>query len=187
MRVLAIDVGLKNLAFCYAEHPQQPQQQPQPTVNVIWWENVQVTTDVKKPSMEMLIEALTSKLTDLFAADPRFVTADAVLIENQPAIKNGAMKTVAVAIFTFFIMLKLQQGTVGSVRFMSPTSKLKCAKVPSGIAKSYAERKKAAIETVRLYLSPENKAWFDAQKKKDDLADAFLMAQYHFEHGCVWT
>lgn len=180
MRVLAIDVGIKNLAFCYMENTPQ-------SGNVLWWDNV-VVTDLKKPPLETLVQALTSKLSDMFAADQRFDTADVVLIENQPMNKNGTMKTVAVAIFTFFVMLKQQHGTVDSVRFMSPMSKLKCAKAPPpGRNLTYKERKHAAIEMVRRYLvshSRDDQEWFGRQKKKDDLADAFLMAQYHIENEC---
>jgi hypothetical protein len=180
MRVLAIDVGIKNMAFCYVDHPK-----------VLWWENVNIQRDTeatKKPALEALIEDLLMALQDRFASDERFTTADVVLIENQPSLKNATMKTIAVAIFTFFVMLKLQHGTVREVRFMSPTSKLKCRRAVGLPQTSYKDRKTAAIEAARLYLtsdpsSPNNEhaVWFMQQKKRDDLADAFLMTQHHIE------
>jgi hypothetical protein len=176
MRVLAIDVGIKNLAFCYVDN-----QELQSSSKILWWENVEVTQHIKPP-LETLIEDLLMVLQDRFAGDEKFTTADIVLIENQPSLKNGTMKTIAVAIFTFFVMLKAQHGTVNAVRFMSPTAKLKCKLTPTlADSKSYKARKSAAIETTRMYIDELHSVWFDKQKKKDDLADAFLMTQRYVE------
>ena len=176
MKVLSIDVGVKNLAYCKFDIVDDK-------VNISSWENVCVTeTNCKK----LKIEELTDDLMDLLHSsfDDSF-EADIVLIENQPMLKNGMMKTVAVMIYTYFNVLKHQFGNVRSIKFISATNKLKCKKNKSEQTKSYKDRKLCSINLARLYVEstfPERLSWFDMNKKKDDISDAMLQGIYYIEH-----
>lgn len=174
-RVLTLDVGLKNLSYCWMEQ--------EATLRVREWNNLCVLEDGEKCT-KMKIHDLTERvldvLADVFGPD---LEVDGVYIENQPMLKNGMMKTIGVVIFTFFHMLRMQYGKIGGVFFLSATNKLKCkrAKELEIKAGSYKDRKESSIALAGLYvdeLCPDKKAWFLGQKKKDDLADALLMAVY---------
>jgi hypothetical protein len=54
--------------------------------------------------LEELIECMLITLNENF--DENF-EADIVLIENQPALLNGNMKTISVVIYTYFNMMRL--------------------------------------------------------------------------------
>ena len=94
-------------------------------------------------------------------------------------LKNGLMKTLSVVIYTYFNMLKLQQGIVNQVSFISATNKLKCKKMTQVPSKVYKDRKKQGIQLAKEYLSGERLEWLNAQKKQDDLCDAFLAGMYY--------
>lgn len=179
MLVLGIDVGIKTLAYCLVESANPWQ--------IVRWDTVCILPEnenVRKVNVESLTEFMLDKLLGLFNDS---FAADVVLIENQPMLKNGLMKTMSVVIYTYFNMLKLQFGEVKSVRFVNASNKLKCLKYGGTnmpVAKSYTDRKKAAIALVQLYLAdncPEKVDWFKTHKKKDDLADALLYCIYFSE------
>ena len=176
--ILSIDVGIKNLSYCVLEaFPSH--------TNIIDWDNICVTNEnCKKIKIEELTELIIQSLTEKFN-DSFF--ADIVLIENQPSLKNGMMKTVAVVIFTYFNILKCQYGNINHVKFISATNKLKCHKVQTistTKASTYKERKKLSIQIASLYiehLCPERLDWFLNHNKKDDYADSLNQAIYYIE------
>jgi Poxvirus A22 protein len=180
VKVLAFDVGIKNLSFCYMSH------ETDKTISLINWDNLCVTdANCNKIKLEALVENLLESLIQNFTDE---FDADVVLIENQPSLKNGMMKTVSVVIYTYFNMLKVQYGNIKEVRFISAMNKLKCNKVKlieNGSQTSYKDRKQLSIKLATIYvqeLFPEKSEWFCKQKKKDDLADSLLYALYHIEH-----
>lgn len=175
MKILAIDIGIKNLSYCilYSEGDND--------MHITDWQNISVMeTNCRKASITEITEAILSKLMELFDSD---TSVDIVAIENQPMLKNGMMKTVSVIIYTYFNMLKIMFGNVKDVKFISASNKLKCQKAVE-IAKTttnYKDRKNASIEVVRKYLeciAPERLEWFNSQPKLDDLADCALFAVY---------
>lgn len=177
MKILAIDVGIKNLSFCVLSASGNTTDQ----MRILEWDNV-CTTEEKcsKIKIETLAECLLSKLMEAFDQDTE---VDIVAIENQPMLKNGLMKTVSVMIYTYFNMLKLMYGNIKEVKFISATNKLKCnkAKDTDMSKESYKNRKKMSIVIMRKYLceiDPERIAWFDALKKADDYSDCCLFAIY---------
>jgi hypothetical protein len=115
-------------------------------------------------------------------------SADVVLIENQPSLKNGMMKTVSVIIFTYFNMLKYQYGNINQVKFISATNKLKCLRVhtlQNQNTSTYKDRKKLSIQLACLYINhlcPDRLTWFQQQSKKDDFADSLNQAIYYIEY-----
>lgn len=182
-RILSIDVGIKNLSYCYLETSKE-------NTRVLAWDNVSVTEHVKNTKLEELTELMLTKLNDTFDSD---FYADVVIIENQPMLKNGMMKTISVVIYTYFHLLKLQYGTIKDVRFISATNKLKCKKVKeieSADTSTYKDRKKLSVDVTKKYIlsiCPEKEEWFMSIKKKDDAADSLLLGVYYIEFVLGWN
>jgi len=176
MKILTFDVGVKNLAYCYFEYEGK--------TTIVGWNNLKVTEkNCNKLNLEELSEDLLSTLYENF--DENF-EADVVLIENQPLLKNGFMKTVSVMIYTYFSMMKLQYGTIREVQFTSAMNKLKCKKAINLTSSktTYKERKDLSILVAKSYIEemcPEKLDWFNSQKKLDDLSDALLFGLYYIE------
>jgi hypothetical protein len=162
MTVLSIDVGIKNLSYCLLDNNGE----------ILDWKNICVCEETSK-KLEVLVENYLLVLMEHFTFQ-----VDDVIIENQPMLKNGLMKTLSVVIYTYFNMLKVQQGLVNKVAFISATNKLKCKKMTETPSKVYKERKKQGIQLAKEYLTAEKLEWLNAQKKQDDLCDAFLAGMY---------
>jgi len=118
-----------------------------------------------------------------------------ILIENQPVFKNPIMKSISIAILTFFTLKKvIFENVIKSVNFISPKEKTQSTFIQS-IKKElkinpkekvnfkiYAERKDFAIDATNQILLNLNKSLFNAvssvnydlSNKKDDLADTLL-------------
>jgi len=174
MKILSLDVGLKNLSYCVLETSNGKD------VKILRWDNICVLDgNIKKTSLEVLTEHVLQALIENF--DDGFV-ADLVLIENQPMLKNGLMKTVSVVIYTYFNMMKLQFGNVSEVKFISATNKLTCKRVKDleqAATNTYKDRKKTSVELAKLHiqaLCPEKLHWFTSHKKADDIADSLNQA-----------
>jgi hypothetical protein len=177
--LLSIDVGIKNLSYCYFIISSG-----QPMVKE--WKNLNIMNEnPNKVGIEVLVEHILMALTETFTDQ---FESDVVLIENQPMLKNGLMKTVAVVIYTYFNMLKLQFGSVKEVRFVSASNKLKCKRLPKSDennTKDYKSRKQLSIKIVDYYikdLCPDLVPWYNVQKKKDDLADAMCQGIHYLEN-----
>ena len=194
MKILSFDVGIKNLSYCYLDvcmgNTREDSDSMKTSLKMIEWNNICTTEEgvnCAKIKLDDLTMCVLNALHDTF--DEAY-EADVVLIENQPMLKNGQMKTVAVIIYTYFNMLKLQYGSIKDVKFISATNKLKCKEVPvSDQAKSktssYKDRKLLSVEVARTYIAklfPEREVWFQGLKKKDDASDVLLQAIYYIEH-----
>ena len=113
---------------------------------------------------------------------PWLLEADAIVLEKQPSF-NPKMRIVAGAVRCYFTVRKHDRGLAYSIYDYSPRMKLQCydGPVPDfGMASEYAERKKVAVYQCRELLKKDQSRdlaeLFEASKKKDDLADAFLQA-----------
>ena len=188
MKVLSIDVGIKNLSFCLFDVFDK-------NINILIWENVNVTEEkCNKLSFETLVEQMLLVLQYNF--DSSF-SAEVVLIENQPMLKNGLMKSMAVVIYSYFSMLKIQFGNIENVKFTSASNKLKFKFLNESnsklsgmcdVTKTYKDRKKTAIHMTTEYLQQigSNKCeWFMQQRKKDDLSDAFLQGMFFIQKHII--
>jgi hypothetical protein len=118
-----------------------------------------------------------------------------ILIENQPVFKNPIMKTISIAIITFFTLKKvISPNIIKSVNFISPKEKTQLTFVksikeefqinpmPNVNFKVYSERKEFAIDATNQIISNLNISLFnivssvnyELSTKKDDLADTLL-------------
>ena len=108
---------------------------------------------------------------------------DIVLLENQPCLKNPTMKSVQMMIFTNFI-INGYPDKIKHIRMYSAMNKNKycknyCKEHDIEIPKcktNYLMYKKTSI-LVNQHILEDNVKWldyFNTNKKKDDLADAYL-------------
>lgn len=165
--VLSFDVGIRNLAYCLVEgEPRSPR--------VLKWDLL----DVQAKDLEAMSSKLVGVLHELFAEDD----ISQVLIENQPVMKNPTMKSVQMIIYSFFICSReLGMSSIGRVGLVPASCKNKfCEKVlaedPDESPACYARNKRRAVQATRKLIPEAWRAYFEAHKKKDDLADAFLQA-----------
>lgn len=174
--ILSIDVGIKHLSFCVLNISSDQR------IEIKQWDNLCITNgNTTKLPIGDLTESLLDSLNSHFDSDFK---ADYVIIENQPMLKNGLMKTMSVIIYTYFNMLKMLHGSINDVRFVSATNKLKCKGMQAlgntlSSNKTYQNRKHNSILLARLHitkLSPHKLEWFEGQRKKDDFADSLNQA-----------
>lgn len=185
MRVLAWDVGIKNLSYCLVSCESKE------NFVIDSWGLIDVTNGVSSKNIgpeELRIMILTKldALLDVLIPDDGAETV--ILIENQPVLKNPVMKSVSCFLFDFFLLKgKVDMKRVSRVVFTSPVNKLKlgilCKEEIQEIAckSSYLRNKKIAVLTCTKLLAgkKESESIFYSSKKKDDLADSFLLA-FHY-------
>jgi hypothetical protein len=138
--------------------------------------------------------SLSQKLVNCLDKIPELLDVDDVIIENQPSLKNPAMKTVASFLYSYFTIRsvvdadKNNKRRVQEIKFISPSNKLKVnedqtMEVLNGAKadKTYKLTKQLAIKYTKILLKNDSKMLkhLETYKKKDDLCDAFLQG-YHF-------
>jgi Poxvirus A22 protein len=153
--ILSIDCGIKNLAMCLID----------PTNKKIHhWDVSGVPPLHADGVFPCLVRHLNEK--------PWILEAQTVVIEKQPD-RNRGMKAVENLLHTYFLV-KERQVVIWDARHKIPDV--------AGAGKArYAQRKKASIERARNFIEAigPNREWvafFDAHKKKDDLADTVMQA-----------
>jgi hypothetical protein len=110
---------------------------------------------------------------------PTFAQSSLIRLENQPVLKGPTMKSVQIILFTLLgSRLEREHAWTGSIAFVHAGKKVAVdADLPEGEA--YRTRKKAAETEVLERLTVSGSSWlpfFQSRTKKNDLADAFLMA-----------
>jgi hypothetical protein len=112
---------------------------------------------------------------------PAIAAAGRVRIENQPSEFAPHMKSVQMMLFALLShRLRREHGWTGSIEFANASVKTRGAGIAAG-KENKKDRKAAGIAKVSGVLSAAGAAgaghlaWWGAQAKKDDLADAFLM------------
>jgi hypothetical protein len=130
-----------------------------------------------------------------------FDNINQVLIENQPTFINPTMKTISALLFGYFITRYNKKEIIKNVKvsFISPSNKLKVNKKDSNKKLENAEDKNVYKMTKTLGIKyckellnnqlgsgenlcqniQDNLNILNANKKKDDLCDAFLQAYYY--------
>jgi hypothetical protein len=163
MKILSLDVGIINLAFCILDSD----------FNIHNWEVITLCnkTEVEN-TRDMIIQ---------FDSKPFLLDSDLILVEKQPRC-NPKMKVMAEAIRTYFIIRSYDKGKKIPIINYSPRHKLNCyeGETPVYNVGEYLKRKKISVfhcEKLIENQSPEIKAIFlQNRKKKDDLADCYLQA-----------
>lgn len=124
---------------------------------------------------------------------PQLLDADLVLIENQPSMLNPMLKTVQIMLHSYFLQKGIQNTKSRMKHIQCVHASLKMKMCPKELKsggetgktkkkrKAYEKRKKLAEQgTLNLLKTiergDEHLKFFEAQKKKNDLADCLLQA-----------
>lgn len=151
-----------------------------------------------KPVASMDFDDTRLKLLQKLDSMKTLLNADVVLIENQPSLKNPVMKSIANALYDFFLFRGIIDKTITNsnitkVKFMSPSNKLKLVDenetkkivVMKGTdeSKAYKLTKELSVKYTKEIIQhlPEWLTHLNTYKKKDDLCDAFLQGCYYYE------
>lgn len=155
---------------------------------------------LKEKSKRSEFELISEKLVEELDARPKLLDCDIVLIENQPAIKNPKMKSIQMIIYSYFLIRgKIDKPIkkINSISFLLASNKLKIEFEDKEILKTniikkyknkYKQNKELSKEFCNNILNTFNidnfEYWinfFKNSKKKDDLADTFLMIIYSIQ------
>lgn len=155
--ILSIDCGIKNLAMCLIDPVDR---------RIHHWD----VSGVPPLHADGVFTCMVRHLNDR----PWTLGATTVIIEKQPD-RNRGMKAVENLLHTYFLVKDgAREVVIWDARHKIPDI--------AGEGKArYTERKKASIERARKFIAATevNKEWvpfFDAHKKKDDLADTVMQA-----------
>lgn len=158
MRILSIDVGIKNLAIvkmdiCSSDNVQ---------IKDVFLLDICDKGKAKDTKFDDKIKNLISLLDNI-----DLKTIEKVIIENPPSLKNPQLKSIGVALYVYFTTKNINS------QFISPSKKL--SKEENKIL-TYKERKAKAIERVLEKIGKINCDFLDKFKKKDDICDCILQA-----------
>jgi len=152
MRILAIDIGIRNLALCMLDNGR-----------IAHWQTVDLSgSDYKPQDNVKLVMEFRNEFSYLFDA------ADLVIVERQMRVNMRIIEAVLHA-------LSFKKCKVVGARTIKQHFGL--------CRRDYRQNKKAAVDHVQELLSscPDDEAHaaqFARTKKRDDLADAYLMALF---------
>ena len=131
---------------------------------------------------------LTSEMIKKLRLKENLLTADKVVIENQPVLKNPTMKSIQMVLYTYFLIYGITANTpVNNIAlfnagkkldfYSGPKIELNCKK------NSYTERKKLSIEYTKCIIKDKvtDLAFFNQHIKKDDLADSLLQCLTYYK------
>ena len=114
-----------------------------------------------------------------------FTECEYIIIENQPVLKNPTMKSIQIMLYSYFL---IKNKNMKLIKLVNASNKLKVYKdkIPENdkeiidkIKDKYRKNKMTAILHTSLMIHDKEKLdYFNSHKKKDDLADAFLMTKY---------
>lgn len=179
MKVVGCDVGIKNLGLCMIDTE----------TNVIeQWHVLDVLGEknATKTSIEDCVRYMLIALKELSWWET-LTAEDLVAIESQPvgrmATGNIKCKCISHAIQSF-----VQLQTVARCTFVNPKTKVGAEILATiggavgggddNVKKRYKIHKQAAVATVQTMVNNDGKwaEWYNGLKKKDDAADAYLLA-----------
>ena len=147
-------------------------------------------SELKKNEMNRI----SSKLINELDSREFLLNADTITIENQPAMKNPKMKSIQMVLYTYFLIRgMIDENKIKNLLFLMASNKLKVEfdkeiqdkmnkEINSKHKDKYRRHKELSKKYCLYYLENlEDKKWlefFNSHKKKDDLADTFLMNIY---------
>ena len=159
MIIVAIDPGIKNLGWSVYDSSKN---------TFISFGRYNLLKDQPKEKHTKYADLVYDFIS---ASKDVFDMADAIVIEIQMAAK---FKMIQTAFQCFFW---------GKSHLISPRSVRCYFKISTG---NYNKNKKASVEKIpQLQISQTNKHWFERfdKAKRDDVADAILIALYYYEKG----
>ena len=131
------------------------------------------------------LEELGTRLFNTLDENPLFSKCENIIIENQPVLKNPTMKSIQIMLYSYFL---IKNKNINIIKLLNASNKLKVYKGPisdeeaatlSKLKDKYKRNKMTAILHASLMINDKEKLdYFNSHKKKDDLADAYLMAKY---------
>ena len=152
----------------------------------------------KKKDNQNELEKISLKLIEELDKREYLLDVDCITIENQPAMKNPKMKSIQMIIYSYFLMrarIDLKKEDL-RIMFLLATNKLKVEfdlsskneitnEVNNKHKDKYKRRKECAMKYAEYFIKDKkyqiDNKWLDifiSHKKKDDLADTFLMNVY---------
>jgi hypothetical protein len=186
--ILSFDIGIKNLAYCILY------QNDDKSITIEKWDNIQLLENDEKCKGFPLNE-ITKRMYNKLNTELSNYDITEVLLENQPCLKNPVMKSIQMIIYGFFNYQSVLLGRkIENIKLINASNKLKVGKdfheinnkeCITKIKNKYTRNKKLAIEYTNWILInrvnnyEELLEYFNNNKKKDDLSDAFLQGLYY--------
>jgi hypothetical protein len=138
-----------------------------------------------KKCSKYTLDELGTRLFDTLDENPLFINCENIIIENQPVLKNPTMKSIQIMLYSYFL---IKNKNINIIKLVNANNKLKVYKgqlpeddkqLISSIKDKYRRNKMTAILHTQLMINDNEKLdYFNSHKKKDDLADAYLMTKY---------
>ena len=156
MRIVAFDPGVTNLGVCVLDDDSRTC----PHLDVVPADDIDTFVDTMR------------------RFEPEISKADIVAIESQPPINRDATRILN------WIVLFTKLHSRASIVFVSPATRLKRTRLVVDVPKSapYRVRKAASVDAATRLLNDRytsdmvDGAWMRVNEKRDDAADAFLIA-----------
>lgn len=188
--ILSFDIGIKNLAYCILDKDEDNK------LSIIKWDIIKLLEDNEK-CKGFPLDELTKRLYKQLNSHFYSYNITKVLLENQPVLKNPVMKSVQMIVFSFFqYQTILLAREINTIKLVNASNKLKVGKTFTEINNNediikikskYTRNKKFAIEYTYKILQDRIEnfetliEYFKENKKRDDLADAFLQGMYYID------
>jgi Holliday junction resolvasome RuvABC endonuclease subunit len=146
MRVVAFDPGVRNLGVCVMSRDESP--------------HLDV---VQADDLDTFIESMRK-------FEPVISKCDIVAIESQPPMNRAVTK------ISNWIELFTRLHSSASIVFVSPAARVSRTRLIVDLQKNapYRDRKAASVDAVTLLCGET--VWENVKAKRDDAADAFLIA-----------
>lgn len=149
MKVLSIDVGIKNLGMCIFDSDNE---------RILYWDVREITSGYVQCRH---VKKFFDDLLEIHSVDE-------VIIEKQPN-RNVRMRVIETMIHMYMTMKNMKSIAYSSKhKLFGQGGNLKGKK-------NYNERKKRSISIVMLLVrGTKHESYFNMSRKKDDLADSYL-------------
>ncbi len=126
MKILSWDVGIINLSYCIIEVNKENKE-----TKIIKWGIINlIDYPEMKKNMNLVFENIPLKLNQ----NDFLLDVDAVVIENQPSLKNPKMKSIQMIVYSYFLMygkiLNKTDKKIKYIDFCNASNKLKVYKGP---------------------------------------------------------